>query len=182
MHAVQVVPTGVERTFGEDEVIVSKTDPQGRLTYANDVFVRVSAYSESELLGRPHSIIRHPDMPRAVFQVLWDTILRGDEVFAYVLNLAADGAAYWVLAHVTPSFGPDGQIVGHHSHRRWPQPSAVAAVQPLYRRLREAEDAQPTARAAVAASSALLHEHLADTGCTYDELVWRIIAESEREV
>ncbi|WP_203733204.1 TIM barrel protein, partial [Streptomyces sp. SID12501] len=74
MHAVPVVPSGVERTFGRDEIIVSKTDPRGRITYANDVFLRVSGYAEADLLGRPHNVIRHPDMPRAVFQVLWDAI------------------------------------------------------------------------------------------------------------
>lgn len=182
MHAGQVVPTGAERSFGRDEIIVTKTDPQGRITYANDVFLRVSGYAEAELVGRPHNVIRHPRMPRAVFQVLWDAILAGDEVFAYVLNLAADGAGYWVLAHVTPTFGSDGQIVGHHSNRRWPRPSAVAAITPLYRRLLEVERAQPTARAAVDASTAALRAHLETAGCSYDELVWRIIADSEREV
>ena len=181
MHAVPVVPSGVERTFGRDEIIVSKTDPRGRITYANDVFLRVSGYTEADLLGRPHNVIRHPDMPRAVFQVLWDAIGAGDEVFAYVLNLAADGSSYWVLAHVTPTFGPDGSIVGHHSNRRWPQPSAVAAVRPLYRRLLEVERARPTAKAAVTASMVALREHLAAAGTTYDELVWSIISDSERE-
>jgi PAS domain-containing protein len=73
-----VTPTGVERTFGVDEIIVSKTDPQGRITYANPVFVRVSAYPEARLLGKPHSIVRHPDMPRVV-KLLWDTIGAGQE-------------------------------------------------------------------------------------------------------
>ena len=180
MRAGMVVPTGVERTFDPDDVIVSKTDPQGRITYANDVFVRVSGYSEAELVGSPHNVIRHPDMPRAVFQLLWDTILGGDEVFAYVLNLAADGAGYWVLAHVTPTFGPDGEIVGHHSHRRWPPPAAVAAVRRLYESLLEFARAQPTARAAVAASSQALAERLEAAGLTYDEMVWQVINGAEQ--
>lgn len=179
MRAGQVVPTGVERSFGRDEIIVTKTDPQGRITYANDVFVRVSGYSEEELLGKPHSVIRHPEMPRAVFQVLWDAILAGQEVFAYVLNLAADGAGYWVLAHVTPTVDGSGRIVGHHSNRRWPQPAAVAEVRSLYRRLLDVERGHPTARAAVAASTAALTEHLDGLGRTYDELVWQIITASE---
>ncbi|MGE5764846.1 MAG: PAS domain-containing protein [Mycobacterium leprae] len=107
-----VRPSGVERTFGEDEIIVTKTDPRGVITYANRVFLRVSAYDEPDVIGQPHNLIRHPGMPRTVFQLLWDTIRGGREMFAYIVNLAADGAHYWVFAHVTPSFGPAGRIVG----------------------------------------------------------------------
>lgn len=171
----QVVPTGRVRPFGLDEVIVSKTDLRGHITYANDVFVRVSGYSEGELLGAPHSVIRHPDMPRAVFHLLWETIAAGEEIFAFVDNLAADGGHYWVLAHVTPSFDEAHRIVGYHSHRRCPDPAAVAEVEPLYRRLREEERRQPTGNAAVAAGRALLDRTLAEAGLTYDEYVWGVI-------
>ena len=108
MKATQVRPTGTERTFGEDEIIVTKTDLRGVLTYANDVFLRISALTEDEAIGQPHSLIRHPDMPRAVFKLLWDTLKERKELFAYVVNLASDGAHYWVLAHVTPSFDAGG--------------------------------------------------------------------------
>ena len=99
--------TGVERFFDKDEIIVSKTDLKGRMTYCNDVFLRIAGYTEQELLGQPHSIIRHPDMPRCVFKLLWDTIGAGKEIFAYVINRAKNGDHYWVLAHVTPSRDPD---------------------------------------------------------------------------
>ena len=97
-------PTGRERMFGEDEIIVSKTDLKGRITYANSVFLRVAGYAEEDVLGQPHSMIRHPGMPRAVFKLLWETIAGGREIFAYVKNMARDGDHYWVFAHVTPSF------------------------------------------------------------------------------
>ena len=96
-------PSGRERTFARDELIVSKTDPKGRLVYVNDVFLEVSGFRESEIIGQPHSIIRHPEMPRAVFKLLWDVILGGKEIFAYVNNMAKNGDNYWVFAHVTPS-------------------------------------------------------------------------------
>nr|BFE86398.1 hypothetical protein GCM10020093_089990 [Planobispora longispora] len=130
MRASAIRPTGVERTFAPDEIIVTKTDLKGHITYANDVFLRVSAYSEEEVLGQPHSLIRHPDMPRCVFALLWQEIRRGREIFAYVVNLAADGAHYWVLAHVTPSAGPGGQIVGYHSNRRVPGEAALRRIRP----------------------------------------------------
>jgi len=165
-------PTGVERTFGADEVIVTKTDLQGRISYANDVFCRVSAYPESEMLGSPHNMIRHPDMPRGVFRLLWETLAERRELFAYVVNLAGDGAHYWVLAHVTPSVDATGRVVGYHSNRRLPDPRAIRAIQPVYQRMLAEERRQGTAPAAAAAGLALLHEHLAELDTSYDELVW----------
>ncbi len=134
-----ITPTGRESRFGEQEIIVSKTDLKGRLTYVNDVFLRVSHYQAHELLGQPHSIIRHPDMPRCVFKLLWDTIQAKDEIFAYVLNMARNGDHYWVFAHVTPSFNAAGDIVGYHSNRRKPDPDQIVKIAPLYRVLLEIE-------------------------------------------
>jgi PAS domain S-box-containing protein len=92
--------------------------PQGHITYANDVFLRLSKYPLREVLGAPHSLIRHPDMPRCVFKLLWDTIEAKKEIFAYVLNMARDGNHYWVFAHVTPTLDAEQKIVGYHSNRR----------------------------------------------------------------
>lgn len=173
-----VTPTGIERTFADDEIIVSKTDPRGIITYANDVFVRVSGYAEHELLGAPHSIIRHPDMPRAAFRLLWDTIQAGSEMFAYVVNLAADGAHYWVFAHISPTFGTDGTITGYHSNRRTAPRSAVAQVAPLYAALLAEEQRHAHPVRALEASLALFEQVLAERGQTYDELVWSLDTEA----
>lgn len=171
-------PTGVERTFAAEEIIVSKTNSKGLITYANDVFLRVSAYPESAILGRPHNAVRHPDMPRAVFKLLWDTISSGEEIFAYVLNLAGDGAHYWVLAHVTPSMNAAGQITGYHSNRRSPDGGAVNQVKSLYQRLREVELLATSAQEAVAASTETLRSFLGDRGQSYDEYVWQLTNEA----
>ncbi len=172
-------PTGVEHTFPPEDLIVSKTDRRGVITYANDVFLRISGYELDEVLGRPHNLIRHPDMPRAVFALLWQTLAEGRELFAYINNLASDGGHYWVLAHVTPSYGADGRIVGYHSNRRRPAPAAVARVVPLYRQLLAEERRHPSAKAAVEASSRLLAEVLADQGASYEDFVWSIINSEE---
>lgn len=169
-----VVPSGIERHFGEDEIIVSKTDLQGKITYANDVFIRVAGYTEDELIGAPHSLIRHPDMPRAVFKLLWDTLAGGHEIFAYVNNMAATGDNYWVFAHVTPSFGADGSIVGYHSNRRVPDPAQVAKVEPLYAALLATERRHHDRRDGLVASVAQLEGILAQAGLTYHEWVWTI--------
>ena len=173
-----VRPTGVERRFSADELIVSKTDPRGVITYANDVFLRVSGYDLDDVIGQPHNLIRHPDMPRAVFALLWDTLASGSELFAYIDNLAADGANYWVLAHVTPSYGADGRtVVGYHSNRRAPDPGAVARIKPLYAQVLAEERRQPNGRAAVEAGSRLLDRLVAERASSYEELVWSIIGE-----
>ena len=151
-----VRPTGRERFFEDDEIIVSKTDLQGAITYANEVFIRVSGYSEEELIGAPHSLIRHPEMPRCVFQFLWDTIRARREIFAYVVNLARTGEHYWVLAHVTPSLGPTGEIVGYHSNRRVPSRQAVDQVRPIYAALCAEEARHERKSDQIAASTQLL--------------------------
>ena len=175
-----VVPTGVERTFSADELIVSKTDARGVITYANDVFLRVSGYELGEVIGQPHNLIRHPEMPKAVFQLLWDTLSAGHELFAYIDNLASDGAHYWVLAHVTPSYGPGGRISGYHSSRRRPSAGAVAQVKPLYDQLLAEERRHPNGRAAVEASSRLLTELLDQRGGSYEDFVWSVIGREEK--
>ena len=167
-------PSGHERTFGTEEIIVSKTDLSGRITYANDVFVRISGYTEAELLGRAHSIIRHPDMPRCVFELLWKTIQGGEEIFAYVVNMAKNGDHYWVFAHVTPTFGPDGAIIGYHSNRRTPDASAVDKVRPLYAALVAEEQKAPSKAEAVARSSRVVEELLRSKNVRYDEFVFSL--------
>ena len=99
--------TGTERFFDDDKIIVSKTDLKGKLAYCNKLFLDIAGYTEKECLGQPHSMIRHPDMPRCVFALMWDAIQSGNEIFAYVINRAKNGDHYWVNAHVTPEPRPD---------------------------------------------------------------------------
>lgn len=172
LEARAVRPTGVERTFGREEVIVSKTDLVGNITYANEVFCRVAGYHRDELLGANHNLIRHPDMPRCVFKLLWDTIADGREIFAYVKNLARDGAHYWVLAHVTPTFDGAGRIVGYHSNRRSPDRGPIDFFDGLYRQLKAIEDRHDDRREGLAASFAHTLALLDQLGTTYDELVF----------
>ncbi|MCA9106800.1 MAG: PAS domain-containing protein [Pirellulaceae bacterium] len=172
--------TGVERSFDEDEIIVSKTDTKGRITYANEVFLRVAQYTEEEVLGQPHNLIRHPEMPRCVFQYLWDTISEGREVFAYVINRTKLGDHYWVFAHVTPTFDTQGRIIGYHSNRRVPDRKAVETVRKLYTDLRSVESKAGSARAASEAGLAALVGRLQEMGTTYDELIFQLAREGSR--
>ena len=168
-HAVR--PTGVENLLGEEELIVSKTDLKGRITYANDVFIRMAKYPWKELMGAPHSLIRHPDMPRCVFKLLWDTLEAGQEIFAYVVNLAADGSHYWVFAHVTPSLDEQGSIVGYHSNRRKPERAPIERIKPIYALLREEEARHANAKEGMRAGFDTMIAYLKQQGVGYDEFV-----------
>lgn len=168
-----ITPTNVERVMREDDFIVSMTDTKGRITYGNRVFIEFSGYSEKELLGSQHNIIRHPDMPRAVFKLLWDKIQNKEECFAYVKNMAKDGGFYWVFANVTPTFDPQGNITGYFSVRRKPKQSGIAAVTPLYAAMLEAEKNAGPARA-IEVSTRILLDVLKEKGVSYDELVLAI--------
>jgi len=168
-----ITPTSVEKMMRENDFIVSKTDLKGRITYGNRIFIEFSGYSEAELLGAQHNIIRHPDMPRAVFKLLWDNIQAGRECNAYVKNMAKDGGYYWVFTNVTPSFDRDGKISGYLSVRRKPAASGVRTASELYRALLAAEQ-KAGARDAIVASTKILTDLLAEKGMSYDELVLAI--------
>lgn len=168
--------TGVERYFDDNEIIVSKTDPKGRLTYVNDVFLRLADYTEKDCLGEPHSMIRNPDMPRCVFKLLWDTIQDGREIFAYVVNRSANGDHYWVVAHVTPSRDNNGSIIGYHSNRRTPNRQILeGTIIPLYRQLLAEEQKHANSKDGMAASMAMLEALYKDQGMEYDEFIAGII-------
>ncbi|MEQ9823040.1 MAG: PAS domain-containing protein [Puniceicoccaceae bacterium] len=170
--------TGREISFGEEEILVSKTELSGVITYANTVFQRVSSYTESELIGQPHNILRHPAMPRAVFKLLWDTIQNRREIFAYVLNRAKHGDEYWVFAHITPSFGMDGKLNGYHSNRRFAYRDAIAKVTRLYQQMLHEEQQHARAVDAMAASTRLLQQELERNGQSYDEFVFNLSAKT----
>ncbi len=155
-----------ELTFGDEEFIVSKTDLNGKITYGNDLFIKMSGYSELELIDQPHNILRHPDMPAIVFKLLWNQIRSGKEIFAYVKNKTKNGDFYWVFAHVTPSFDSNRKISNFHSVRRKPSINALAVIKPLYAALLQKEKSL-----GVAASEEMLNQLLKDKGMSYDEFI-----------
>lgn len=167
--------TGVERFLGDDDIIVSKTDTRGRITYANRTFLSIADYEERDVLGQPHNLIRHPDMPRCVFKLLWDTIQAKREIFAYVVNRSHNGDHYWVFAHVTPSIDPGGAIVGYHSNRRAPDRRVLRdVIIPLYKQLCDEERRHRNDRDGLASSFGMLTKVLQDKGMDYEQLVFSL--------
>ena len=98
-----------------DDLIITKTDGRGQITYANRTFMRITGFDEISVLGKPHNIIRHPDMPRGVFRLMWKTLASQREFFGFVKNYTVDGGFYWVFANVTPDMGADGKLKGYFS-------------------------------------------------------------------
>jgi len=171
----KVIPTNVEHLMSETDLIVSRTDMKGIITYCNEAFIKLSGFEREELIGEQHNIVRHPDMPRAIFKLLWDTLLGGNEITAYVKNMCKDGSYYWVLANVTVDHNEYGAITGCYSVRRKPHPSALQTVKELYRVMLEAERAAGS-RDAMAASTKILLDVVTSHGFkTYDEFVFSII-------
>ncbi len=166
--------TGNEVTFHDDDIIVSKTNLKGHLTYANKLFLDIAGYTEQEVIGKPHNIIRHPDMPRVIFKMLWDTVRDGNEVFAYVINRCKNGDHYWVYAHITPSRDMNGKITGYHSNRRVPQLDILnQTIIPLYRQLKQAEDLADR-KQGLLNSENLMSGYLADQQLAYDEFIMTV--------
>ena len=150
----------------KDDFIISKTDLKGRITYTNKIFMDMAGYTEEELLGKPHNIVRHPEMPKAVFKLLWEMVSSGDEIFAFVINKTKNGDAYWVYANVTPSFDTDEKIIAYYSVRRMPNPKALEIIKPLYAQMLKAEQS-----GGINAGTAILTNLLNEKGVSYNELI-----------
>ncbi len=126
-----VLVSDVEIPYPEGRLIVSSTNADGVLTHVNQSFVDMSGFSEEELVGQPHYILRHPDMPPAAFKDLWDTVLAGKRWQGYVKNLRKDGAYYWVYATVIANIR-NGEVKGYTSVRRKPSRKKVEECIALY--------------------------------------------------
>lgn len=157
----------------DDEIIISKTDPKGRFTYANRRFMQIAGFSEPELLGKHHNLIRHPDMPKGVFRLLWKTLQSKNEFFGYVKNATSYGGYYWVFANITPDYKSDLTLAGYFSVRRRPNYQAVQQVSEWYKTMLKIEAAE-TPKNAPDASLEWLQDQVKQQGCSYNELLTRL--------
>lgn len=173
MAAPKITPTGHELVMRDDDFIVSKTDLAGKITYSNRIFAEFALLPENELLGTQHNIIRHPDMPRCIFKLLWERIQAGQEIFAYIKNLASNGSHYWVVANVTPTFDVNGECIGYYSVRRKPRRDSIRLISDLYGQLRDIER-QHRPAAGLEKATAALFGILKDKNVGYDEFIFSL--------
>ncbi len=169
----KVKPTTKELIMHDDDFIVSKTNIKGQITYANSTFMRYSGYKQSKTYMHQHKLVRHPEMPKTVFHLLWQTIKAGKEFNGYIKNMHQDGSFYWVFANVTPSFstGNNRDIIGYYSVRRKPKAEALSVIKPLYKKILQAEQQAATSKAAIAAGTQVLHNTLEQQEMGYDQFV-----------
>lgn len=151
--------------------IVSKTNPKGIIEYGNDYFIEISGYSQEELLGKPHSIVRHPDMPQIAFKLMWDRINKGQNFMAVVKNLAKDGSYYWVVTDFEPKVDPlTNEIISHTAFRKAAPQKAIDEMTPIYAKLLELEK-----EGGMEASEKFLIEFLEQNNTTYDDFVNELV-------
>jgi len=164
-------PINHEIELDPKRYIVSKTDPKGIITYGNDYFVEISGYSEDELIRKPHSIIRHPDMPKVIFKMMWDRINKGQNIMAVVKNLAKDGSFYWVITEFEPKMDPEtNKPIAHTAFRKAAPKNVVEAIEPIYAKLLEIEKKE-----GMEASEKYLKEFLDEKGVSYDEFINNLV-------
>ncbi|MBF7047205.1 PAS domain-containing protein [Campylobacter volucris] len=150
-------------------LITSKTDLKGDIIYANDDFLKYAGYSMKEILYKPHSIVRHPDMPKTVFKCLWDYIQEGKEIFAFVKNKTKYNDYYWVFANVTASHDINDNVINYYSVRRKPKQEAIATMEKIYRKLIEKEKDH-----GIKAGVEELQKIVKSYGMTYNQLMMEI--------
>jgi hypothetical protein len=162
-------PTPVDKEIELDpkRYIMSKTDAKGIIEYGNEYFVEISGYKESELVGKPHNIIRHPDMPKVVFKLMWDRIQQQKNIFALVKNLSKSGRYYWVLTDFDVKVNKaTNEILGYFAYRRAAPKHAVKEIEKLYAKLVEIEKEQ-----GMEGSEKYLQGYLEENGTTYDKYI-----------
>jgi PAS domain S-box-containing protein len=160
-------PTNNEIKLSKKRYIVSKTDAAGIIEYGNDYFVEISGYTEAELIGKPHSIVRHPDMPKIAFKLMWDRIKQGKNFMAVVKNLAKDGSYYWVVTDFEPKKDPlTNEIIAHTAFRKAAPQKAIDTMAPIYAKLVEIEK-----EGGMEASEKYLIGFLEEHRTTYDDFV-----------
>ncbi|PAF52562.1 PAS domain-containing protein [Helicobacter sp. 13S00477-4] len=150
-------------------LITSKTDTKGKITYCNKDFLQYAHFTESELIGKPHNIIRHPDMPKAVFKLLWDYIQNKQEIFAFVKNRNKEHNFYWVFANITPSFDANENIIGYYSVRRKANPKAIQTISSIYKQMLESEKIE-----GIAGGIKIIHDLIKKLKKPYNQIIFEM--------
>jgi len=159
-----------EIKFSKKKFIVSKTDINGIIIFTNKNFSEVSGYTQEELIGEPHNILRHPDMPQAVFYLVWQSLLAGKSISGVVKNLAKSGKYYWVIADLEPKFDEYGEIKALTAFRRAAPQNVIDATEELYAAMLSIEKKHGMER-----SIAYLEGFLEEHNLTYEEFIQELI-------
>ncbi len=162
-----ITPLDEEIVLDPKKYIVSKTDTKGIIEYGNEYFVAISGYKESELVGKPHNIIRHPDMPKVIFKLMWDRLESRRNIFALVKNLSKDGRYYWVMTDFDVKINhATNETLGYFAYRKAAPKKAVEKIEKIYAKLIEIEKVS-----GLKGSEHYFQGYLEERGQTYDEFI-----------
>ncbi len=170
----KVQPVKTEVKWDKTEELVSKTDFKGIITYVNQSFVDVSGYEEHELIGKPHNIIRHPDMPKVIFKIMWENILKGSDFHAIVKNMAKTGRYYWIITRFEIIKDDKGNVTAFLGRRKSISSEAAEKITELYTKLLNIEVA-----CGLVASENYLMGFLDDNRTSFDDYIAELIAPNE---
>ena len=159
-----------EIKFSKKKFIVSKTDLKGNIIFINRNFCDISGYNEEELIGTPQNIVRHPDMPKAIFYLIWKSLLSGREISAIIKNLSKSGKYYWVIADLEPKFDKKGNITSLTAFRRASPQYVVDTIEELYEVMLNIEKKHGMEK-----SLAYLEGFLEEHGVTYDGFIAELV-------
>ena len=159
-----------EIKFSKKKFIVSKTDIKGKIIFINKNFSEISKYTEAELIGAPHNVLRHPDMPKAVFYLVWQNLLAGNKISGVIKNLAKDGRYYWVIADLEPKFDSRGEITALTAFRRAAPQDVIDTTEELYETMLEIEKKHGMEK-----SLAYLEGFLEENEMNYNEFIEELI-------
>lgn len=157
-----------------NQYIVSKTDTKGIITYVNDYFMKISGYTQSEMVGKPHNIIRDPAMPKVIFKLLWKKISSGKDIHAVIKNRAKNGKHYWVFTAFDIHYDADKNIDGYTAYRRGVNSRTIKKISKLYGKLLELEKHE-----GIKASEKYLKKFLEKRDMNYDQYVWSLISNNK---
>jgi PAS domain S-box-containing protein len=169
---MKITPTSKEIKLEENDFITSKTDLNGKITYCNESFIYFSGFDEADLINQPHNIIRHPDMPRAVYRMMWEYLQKQQEFFGIIKNLSKSGAYYWTFANVSPSFDEKGKLIGYYSVRRHASQQIINTLTPIYQQMLSEEAKHSNSNDAMDASIQILNDLVSNQEQDYSEFIY----------
>ena len=176
MNSEKVIPVNTEVHWDKSLELVSKTDKVGTIKYANEAFVNVSGYEEYELVGQAHNIIRHPEMPKVIFKLLWKNLLNGKDFHAIVKNMAKNGRYYWVITRFEIFKDDKGEITGFMGRRKSVSTEVSDKIEELYKKLKQIEDSS-----GIDSAEDYLTGYLEDQKKTYEEYISEILNSAEKD-
>lgn len=171
----QSAPIDKEIILDPTKVIMSKTDYKGVIQYANEYFMHICGYKEYELMGKPHNVIRHPDMPKVIFKFMWEKLHKGENIYAAVKNLTKDGSYYWVMTNFESVYDENDQIIAYNARRKAIPIQARKTLENLYKKLIKIEERN------IGVAERYLYGFVENSGLSYNNLFLSIVGMTEEE-